>query len=223
MDDEERKFQEGIRKTPWFAEFKREYGEEPDLNTPEYDYRAAWKADIRPQRDKHDGGRYHWASSLPGGKMLKSENHPTAWKEMYMRQTGRNPDEMMWGYATRRPSESEMAYFKKNPSVTGMASEDGRIVLNHEAGLKPEQMMAVARNEAIRLYLRQNKVPLQFSMTPRQVGYFNGTPYAANPAAMRETILARIITGDASAQDYTQEQAAAAQQLLRMMDSGRNR
>ena len=45
---EEGHFQTGIRATPWFSEFKQKYGEEPNLNDPDYDYRAAWRAGARP-------------------------------------------------------------------------------------------------------------------------------------------------------------------------------
>ncbi len=83
----------GILATPWAKEFAQQYGEQPDLSrNADYDYRAAWNAGIRPTRDPYDGGRYHWPSSLPGGQMLKSATHPTAWKEHYMRLTGVNPD-----------------------------------------------------------------------------------------------------------------------------------
>jgi hypothetical protein len=89
---EEEQFQKWIRNTEWFKEFQREFGEPPDLNTPDYDYRAAWRAGIQPERDPYDKNRYHWPSSDPSGKMLKSEEHPTAWKEYFMRQTQQNPD-----------------------------------------------------------------------------------------------------------------------------------
>ena len=85
-------FQQQIQQSPWFAQFQQQYGEAPDLNTTDYDYRKAWAAGIRPVPDPYDNNRYHWPSSLPSGEMLKSENHPTAWKEYYMRQTGQNPD-----------------------------------------------------------------------------------------------------------------------------------
>ena len=88
---EELRFQLWIRKTPWYSEFVRNYGEEPDLDTPQYDYRAAYKAGIEPQKNKHDG-LYHWPSSLPDGTMLKSEDHPTMWKELFMRKYGVDPD-----------------------------------------------------------------------------------------------------------------------------------
>lgn len=90
--NDEAAFQNWIRNTGWFKEFVNEYKEEPDLNTKDYDYRAAWKANVLPQRDLYDNNRFHWPSSLPTGKMLKSAEHPTAWKEYFMRDTGINPD-----------------------------------------------------------------------------------------------------------------------------------
>ncbi len=94
-DKEEQEFQKGIRGTAWFKEYVKEYGEEPDLDTKDYDYRSAWKSGVRPERDPFDKNRYHWASSNPEtGEMLKSKEHPTAWKEEYMKRTGKNPDEV---------------------------------------------------------------------------------------------------------------------------------
>jgi hypothetical protein len=94
-DAEEKAFQKWIRSTEWFNEFVKQYGEEPDLSkNADYDYRAAWKAGIKPERYEYDDNRYHWPSSLPTGEMLKSESHPTAWKEYFMRDTGLNPDKL---------------------------------------------------------------------------------------------------------------------------------
>jgi hypothetical protein len=90
--NEEKMFQSWIRSTPWFSEFVNKYQEEPNLDSKDYDYRAAWKAGIQPERDPYDGNSYHWPSSLPDGKMLKAPDHPTAWKEYFMRDTGQNPD-----------------------------------------------------------------------------------------------------------------------------------
>jgi len=89
---DEASFQKGIRDTDWFKEYVDEYGEEPDLDTKDYDYRKAWAEGIRPERDPYDNNRYHWRSSLGSGEMLKSKDHPTAWKEHYMREFGVNPD-----------------------------------------------------------------------------------------------------------------------------------
>jgi hypothetical protein len=89
---EELSFQRWIRGTPWFKEYVQEHGEEPNLDIEEYDYRAAWKAGVTPQRDPYDKNRYHWPSVTSEGKALKSKDHPTAWKEKYMQEFGVNPD-----------------------------------------------------------------------------------------------------------------------------------
>ena len=88
----ESQFQSGIKATPWYSEFKREFGEEPNLNSPDYDYRKAWSAGVRPEKDQYDNGLYHWPSVDPSGVWLKSATHPTAWKETFMQRTGQNPD-----------------------------------------------------------------------------------------------------------------------------------
>jgi hypothetical protein len=89
----ESQFQSGIRSTPWFREFVREHGEQPDLSrNADYDYRGAWQAGLRPSPDPYDNNRHHWPSSLPNGEMLKAPDHPTMWKELFMRATGQNPD-----------------------------------------------------------------------------------------------------------------------------------
>ena len=101
-DPKEDDFQHGIRGTSWFSDFVKQYGEEPDLRPvsedpalgPNYDYRKAWAAGVRPEPDPYDNNRQHWPSSSPDGKMLKSKNHPTAWKEPFMRQYGVNPDSL---------------------------------------------------------------------------------------------------------------------------------
>lgn len=91
----EAQFQSGVAATPWYNEFRQQYGEAPDLSpSANYNYRLAWAGGVRPERDPYDSNRYHWPSALPTGEMLKSETHPTAWKEHYMQFTGKNPDEV---------------------------------------------------------------------------------------------------------------------------------
>lgn len=98
----EESFQSGIRATEWFSEFKKRHGEEPDLRAPSddpskgpnYDYRKAWAEGLRPTRSEYDGGQYHWSSSTGSGEMLKTPNHPTAWKEYFMREHGKDPDSL---------------------------------------------------------------------------------------------------------------------------------
>jgi hypothetical protein len=100
---DEMNFQRWIRKLPWFQEFVQQYGEEPDLNSKDYDYRAAYRAGITPQRNQYDNNRYHWSSEF------KSVNHPTYWKELFMKITGSDPDafgatrESFWNVLDRKP------------------------------------------------------------------------------------------------------------------------
>ena len=94
IPNEEAQFQSWIRSTPWFSEFTQNYGQEPNLNDPNYDYRAAWKGGAAPNvRNTYDN-QYHWPSSLPDGTMLKGPKHPTAWMENFMRKTGVDPQSL---------------------------------------------------------------------------------------------------------------------------------
>ncbi len=63
------------------------------LNTKDYDYRKAWLNKEMPERNQYDNGVYHWASKTQTGEWLKSPNHPTSWKEIFIEMTGLDPDE----------------------------------------------------------------------------------------------------------------------------------
>jgi hypothetical protein len=84
-------FQSWVRGTPFFSEYQKRWGEEPDLNTPIYDYRAAYKAGIAPERDPYDENAFHWPSTTPDGTPLKATNHPTAWKQKFVEMHGHDP------------------------------------------------------------------------------------------------------------------------------------
>lgn len=86
VDRDEATFQQWIKALPWYSEFQQQYGEAPDLDAPEYDYRAAYQAGITPERSQYDQGRYHWPSQF------KAVTHPTMWKEHFMQATGTDPD-----------------------------------------------------------------------------------------------------------------------------------
>ena len=90
---DEKSFQKGVRGTKWYKQFADKYGEPPDLNSKDYNYRAAWKAGVRPQDYEHDAEMQHWASTTGKGESLKATNHPTAWMEDYMQVTGSDPHE----------------------------------------------------------------------------------------------------------------------------------
>ena len=90
---DEKLFQDWIKATAWYQEFVRDYGEIPDINTRGYDYRGAWKAGIRPERNPSDQNRYHW-SDFGGNQRMKSLYHPAAWAQYFMDQFHINPDDL---------------------------------------------------------------------------------------------------------------------------------
>jgi hypothetical protein len=90
---DEKAFQKGIRQTPWYSQFVKKFGEAPDLNSKDYNYRAAWKSGMRPEFYEFDKEMQHWGSTTPQGRSVKATSHPTAWMEDYMNVTGRDPHE----------------------------------------------------------------------------------------------------------------------------------
>ena len=123
----------------------------------------------------------------------------------------------IYGYEVRTPFPGEDAFFKSRPEVGGMAAEDGKIVLNPYSPLKEQEKSQVAKNEAIRLWMRENKPKLAFELNKNQIESFSGTEYSNNPQALKETIVARILTGDASAK-ASKEQIDTANQIMQKIE-----
>ena len=118
------------------------------------------------------------------------------------------------GGLLRQPYPSESDYFKTNPRVTGMASEDNRVVLNPHSSMTPNERRSVTMNETARLFMRQHGAPT-FELTPEQQQRFGG--YSQDPNDIRATIAARILSGDPSAGQPTPEQLEYVRQLSAMM------
>ena len=114
----------------------------------------------------------------------------------------------VYGYEIRDPSESENSYFKQNPNVTGMAADDGRIILNSFSGMSPESQRSVAGNEATRLYMRDKGYKFDFPVPQASQAPFKGTVYAdpENLHHLQSTIIARGVVGDKSAGEITPAQ-----------------
>jgi GH24 family phage-related lysozyme (muramidase) len=74
--------------------------------------------------------------------------------------------------------------------------------------------VAVAWNEALRLFMEDNGFTPEFEVTPEQLDFFKDTAYAKDEDAMRKTILARIATRDTSVPNPTSEQLAETTRLL---------
>jgi hypothetical protein len=141
--NDESAFQNWIRNTDWFKEFKAEFNEEPDLDTKDYDYRAAWKAGISPERDPYDQNRFHWPSSLPTGEMLKSADHPTAWKEYFMRDTGVNPDAL----GLKTPEDANI-YLKKNGGQKVPNSKGSAMSTALDLNFNPLGSLGIGKNSS---------------------------------------------------------------------------
>lgn len=63
------------------------------MSQGEYDYVGAWKDNVGSEVSQHDG-QPHMPSRDSKGRMLKSPNHPTTWKEYFMGAYGYDPDDM---------------------------------------------------------------------------------------------------------------------------------
>lgn len=82
---QENHFQSWVKELPWYSEFKANYGGEPNLDDPQYNYRAAWLAGVKPGIDP-ESLTWHWPDSAPNGHILKSREHPTLYMEFLSRQ-----------------------------------------------------------------------------------------------------------------------------------------
>jgi len=120
------------------------------------------------------------------------------------------------GYSLREPSKEEILWFIENPNITGYASEDGCIVINPCTTLKKDEIEWVCINEALRLFMRDQKIKPRIRLTKRQLNFFKGTAYEGNLIETKQTIIARIISGDPSAQNITPAQRIAANKIYKL-------
>ncbi len=121
-----------------------------------------------------------------------------------------------FGYFSRKPVQEEILWFKKNQSITGYASDDGFIVINPFSTLNKKEIAAVCINEALRLFMRDHKINPKIKLTKKQTNFFMGTAYEGKIIETKQTIVARIIAGDPSAQDVTLTQRMVANEICRL-------
>lgn len=89
-----------------------------------------------------------------------------------------------------------------------------KIVINPEVFHDNREALAVAWNEALRIFMEENDFNPQFEVTDKQREFFADTAYANDEVMLRRTIVARIITHDTSVSDITPEQNASCRALL---------
>jgi hypothetical protein len=109
----------------------------------------------------------------------------------------------------RKPFPSELEFFKKNPKVSGMATEDNAVIINPYSSLSDAEKQAVSQNETARVLIRTGKVPKpNFALTKEQTDYLDTSSYYkdAKEEDRLATIAARLFTGDPTSGVGTQEQ-----------------
>jgi len=122
------------------------------------------------------------------------------------------------GVPIRQPYPGEAAFFRNNPNVAGMATEDNKVILNPYTKLSDQERQAVVVNETARVLMRQPKYQPTFELTPEQRSFLDSTTYRKAPQlAQKATIAARIISGDPSAGTPTAEQLRFVDRLRQAM------
>ena len=111
----------------------------------------------------------------------------------------------------RDPFESELNFFRKNKNVGGMATEDGKVILNPFSSLSSAEKEAVALNESARLYMRKIGAP-SFLITDAQKNKFK--EYGSEDD-IKSTIAARILSNDPSVSNATDEQIKYVNRFLK--------
>jgi hypothetical protein len=125
------------------------------------------------------------------------------------------------GIKARKPSESELEYFKRNTNVSGMATDDDAVILNPFSGLKESEYQAVALNESSRILMRQPKYAPDFDLTEQQIRFLDSTTYRnASEDDRKATIAARLLSGDPSGGVPTSEQSVFVKTLQQALQIG---
>jgi hypothetical protein len=122
-------------------------------------------------------------------------------------------------FFVRRPSKDELTWFELNPDITGYASEDSCVVLNPFSKLTDAENASIVINEGVRLMMRALKLTPSFQITSKQKKRFSNTIYESNSISLCETILARIIAGDPSAENPTELQLGYSQAISDIFDN----
>ena len=117
--------------------------------------------------------------------------------------------DQLFGFKIRTklfPGEDK--FFSDRKEVAGMAAEDNTIILNPYSPLSKQQLGSVAQNEALRLKMRKEDFTPSIDITDEQKAFFKGSEYENDPKAMRQTIFARIYSGDSSAMATPEQKQA---------------
>jgi hypothetical protein len=118
----------------------------------------------------------------------------------------------------RKPFPSELKWFSREMTVAGYCAEDEQVVLNPYVDLSRPQLACVLRNEAVRIFMRKLSLRPDIDLHHDQIAAFAGTPYEHDIDALRETIIARVVSRDPSAGKVTEKQLGYACALSAIFD-----
>lgn len=114
----------------------------------------------------------------------------------------------------RDPYESEVNFFKENPNVAGMATEDERVIFNPYSKVHPEHSENIYKNEASRIFMKKSGFTPRFDLTPEQIELFKEY---GDLDDIRQTIAARALSGDESSGKLTKDQIEFVNKLKKKM------
>jgi hypothetical protein len=124
------------------------------------------------------------------------------------------------------PDAESLKYFKDNPNVTGWAYGAGMndsdpksprvVMLNPYSKIEKKNQQYVIDNERLRHFMDEKKYNPSFKPTQEQLSFFKGAEYGKpeNEKFLKQTLIARIITGDESAGNFTDEQSKEANKIV---------
>lgn len=145
---------------------------------------------------------------------------------------GKDWQDAFYGVNVRDPSPSELQFFKsdKGQITPAYAADDDQIVINPYfkfantgKGLTPEQLYGIKLNEASRIHMRRGNIdPPRYDVPDDQlsVEIAPGLPlknYSQNMDDIRQTIAARILSGDIGNLKPTPDQTEYALRLRKFM------
>lgn len=109
------------------------------------------------------------------------------------------------------PSFLQELFFRSTPEVGGMANFDsGTVSANPYSSLPARSQDSVMENERARLLMRDFGRP-KFKLTPEQKAAF--AEYSPRPKDRKDTVMARIVSGDPSSGKPSERQESVADQL----------
>jgi hypothetical protein len=122
-------------------------------------------------------------------------------------------------YPMREPYPTETAFFLGNPTVAGMAAEDGSIIFNPTWAEKatPQQKQGLYYLEASRHHMKTDDAWKDIKFTPEQEKYFKSMGdqyYSKLGDSTKQTLVSRLLVGDEIPDaPYTEEQQKIADKI----------